>query len=160
MHVLDSNIFIQSHRVTYPFDVFPTFWEWLEQEFDNGHVISIDMVKEELRKGKDELTDWINDRDPSWFMPVSDKETQKHLATIATHVMESRQFRGPAKRKFLDGADPWLIAKAKADGLTVITQEKSDPQSKKKIFIPDICRTFNVECCNLVELMRILGARI
>ncbi len=70
------------------------------------------------------------------------------------------QFTPQAKREFLDCADPWLIAKAKAHNMIVVTHEKSSPESKKRIFIPDICKECGVEYCSTMDLMRALGARI
>ncbi len=56
-------------------------------------------------------------------------------------------------------ADPWLIAKAKTGKLTIVTEETSDPKSRKKIFIPDICKEHHVPYINTIGLIRSLGGR-
>lgn len=45
---LDTNIFIQVHRVNYPFDIFSSFWEKIIELAERGNIISIDKVKMEI----------------------------------------------------------------------------------------------------------------
>ena len=57
-----------------------------------------------------------------------------------------------------DVADPWLVASAKTLGFTIITFETSNPnlnnyQPSKYAKIPDVARVFDVEVCNLFEMM-------
>ena len=47
-YLLDSNVFIQAHRMHYPFDVVPSFWKKLVELSNKGIVISIDKVKKEI----------------------------------------------------------------------------------------------------------------
>lgn len=44
-YLLDSNIFIQAHRMYYPFDVVPSFWNKILELSNKGIIISIDKVK-------------------------------------------------------------------------------------------------------------------
>lgn len=56
-----------------------------------------------------------------------------------------------------DEADRWIVALAKCKGFTVVTHETSARIKKnppRPLYIPDICRALNVDCINLVELMR------
>ncbi|MFN8864329.1 MAG: DUF4411 family protein [Flavobacteriales bacterium] len=48
VYVLDSNFFIQAHRVYYPIDVASGFWDKVMQLAHERKVISIDKVKAEL----------------------------------------------------------------------------------------------------------------
>jgi hypothetical protein len=67
-YVLDSNFFIQAHRMHYPFDVFPSFWSTVLDLAQAGTIVSIDKVKSELLHNKDELTAWIeNNIHPNFF---------------------------------------------------------------------------------------------
>jgi hypothetical protein len=159
-YLLDSNVFIQARRVSYPFDVFPAFWDWLADEYQKGSIVSIKFVKDEIMPGGDELADWFKCQDSGWFLSVDDKETQRQLAEIANHVSGLQHIKHQGRQEFLSGADPWLIAKAKVNDMIVVTEEKSDPYCKKKPFIPDICMAFDVECCSRMDMMRALGARI
>jgi hypothetical protein len=47
-YLLDTNIFIQAHRVSYPFDIFNSFWEKIIELAERGNIISIDKVKMEI----------------------------------------------------------------------------------------------------------------
>lgn len=52
-----------------------------------------------------------------------------------------------------ENADTWLVAIAKLYGLTIVTQEKSKPNAKTKIHIPDICQVFSVDSIDLKEFL-------
>ena len=158
MHLLDANVFIEAKNFYYRFDTFPGFWEWLDSEQAKGQIASIEPICDELLRGNDELAAWIKERKESgWFLPVDDVETQQNLALIAAWVM-TQPFKEAAKPDFLSGGDPWLIAKAKTMGATVVTQETFDAQSRKKVKIPNVCRAFQVPYINSFDLLRQTGA--
>ena len=46
--VVDSNFFIQAHRITYPLDVAKGFWDKINKMAHAGTIISLDKVKSEL----------------------------------------------------------------------------------------------------------------
>ena len=71
--------------------------------------------------------------------------------------VNSRDYRDYAKDIFNRGADPWLIAFASVHQLTVVTLEKSEPQSRKDVKIPDVCIGFGVTCIDTFEMLRSLG---
>ena len=52
----------------------------------------------------------------------------------------------------------WTLME-KAEGLTLVTQEVSEPYSRKSIKLPDACNAIGVSCCNKYELLRALRAR-
>lgn len=60
-----------------------------------------------------------------------------------------------------DEADAWLVAYALADvdHRIIVTHEISQPESKKKIKIPDACAPFGVRHVNTIELFRQLQVR-
>ncbi len=58
-YLLDSNVFITAARNYYAFDLVPKFWHYLEECAKAGRIQSIDRVKTELHRGKDELADWV-----------------------------------------------------------------------------------------------------
>ncbi|HOB44367.1 MAG TPA: DUF4411 family protein [Bacillota bacterium] len=61
VYVLDANVFIQAATQYYAFDRVPSFWEGLIWHADNGRVHSIDRVRDELKKGNDDLWSWAHD---------------------------------------------------------------------------------------------------
>lgn len=57
-YLLDANFFIQAHRVYYPMDVVPGFWNKLIELAAGGRIGSIDKVRAELFTNEDDLTEW------------------------------------------------------------------------------------------------------
>ncbi|MFH1595355.1 MAG: DUF4411 family protein [Pseudomonadota bacterium] len=56
--VLDADVFITAKNLYYAFDLAPGFWKSLINHAGNGRILSIDYVKGELEKGKDQLAQW------------------------------------------------------------------------------------------------------
>lgn len=158
MYLLDSNVFIQAKNQYYSFETFPVFWDWLDVEENQGHIAFIQLICDELLKGNDRLAEWARERKNSgWFLPNTDTELQEFFPQIAEWVMK-QPFRHTAKLKFLDEADPWLIAKAKVIGATVVTLEAYKPDTKRKVEIPNVCRAFDIPYITTFELLRQRGA--
>lgn len=55
--VLDADVFMTAARSYYAFDVAPAFWDGLVREASNGRLLSIDRVKDEIQRGRDDLVD-------------------------------------------------------------------------------------------------------
>ena len=159
-YLLDANVFIQANNFYYPKDIFPGFWDWIEKQNKNKVIASIDSIRNELSRGDDELSEWAKTCDKKeWFLPEDDENTQNCFGDIVNWIQEHNQFKDVAKEEFIGVADPWLIAKAKSSNSTIVTQEKSAPNSKRKIYIPDVCNYFNVSYINTIDLIRTLGGR-
>jgi hypothetical protein len=156
--LLDANVFIEAKNRYYAFDICPGFWDWMDHIVSGGDVLSIIMVRDELIRGKDDLAEWIEERRHSrWFRPVDDPKTQRIFAEIVASV-QAADYRPAAKEKFLSGADPWLVAKAKTLGATVVTHEVASPDARKRVPLPNVCDQFNVPWKNTFEVLRALTA--
>jgi hypothetical protein len=156
-YLFDSNVFIEAKNRYYAFDICPGFWDWMDHvaKVDAGSIVN---VCDELRGGKDDLAKWANARRTQpWFLKVDDVDTQKLFQSVATFV-NNGPFKQAAKAKFLSGADPWLIAKAKIVGAKVVTHEVSAPDSKVRVPIPDVCTAFGVVCTQPHEALRSMAA--
>lgn len=154
-YLLDANVFIEAKNRYYAFDICPGFWEWMDSVCASAVDIgSIRNVRDELITGNDDLAEWAKARhDAAWFLKVDDEETQKLFASIAADIAGSG-YSTPAQSKFLGGADPWLIAKAKVLGATVVTHELPEPHAKKRVPIPNICENFGVPFANTFDTLR------
>ena len=155
-YLLDSNIFIQAHRVYYPFDVVPGFWSKLAELSKRGLICSIDKVKKEIcSREPDMLATWCEEElDASFFF---DSSVSINIYTdIISWAFSEVRFNQNAKEDFLatDLADPWLVAYAKQFDLAIVTHEVSLPFGKKKIKIPDVCNQFGVRFISLMEMFR------
>lgn len=164
-YIVDTNFFIQSHRITYPLDVAEGFWGKVIKIANEKKVISIDKVKNEISKNDDELKKWIKNNLPSdFFKPTDNQEILTSYAQIANWANSKNDFYVQrAINEFLDynNADAWLVAYAlslKENGL-IITQEISQPNRKNKIKIPDVCNAFNIQYKNTIEMFRSLGEK-
>lgn len=156
--LLDANVFIEAKNRYYAFDICPGFWSWMDNvcSTDVGSIVS---VRDELARGDDLLAEWTADRkDAAWFLAVDDYDTQNSFAEIADHVAHGH-YTDPAIAKFLSDADSLLIAKARAIGAKVVTHELPNPQSKKRVLIPDICQAFDVPYINTFDALREFSAK-
>ena len=159
LYLLDANAYIQAKNFHYRMEIVPGFWDWLDLQMGEGVAGTIDGVFAELTNGTDELADWARDRKGN-VLPVSDPETQQVFAEIANHVVTHESYAEPFISTFLDGADPWLIAKAATTGATVITHEVKVPDGAKRVKIPNICDQFGVPYCSTYDLMGELSAKL
>ncbi|WP_268846881.1 DUF4411 family protein [Flavobacterium aestivum] len=158
-YLLDSNIFIQAHRMHYPFDVVPGFWNKLVDLSNRGIIVSIDKVKKELCdiSTPDTLSNWcMDDFNGDFFIDTSsciDKYSE-----IALWVHSHPNYIQNAKDEFLitDLADPWLIAYAMKNNCTIVTHEISS-NSIKRVKIPEPCNHFGVPYTTLIQMFRNLG---
>jgi len=151
-YLLDSNTFIEAKNRYYTFDICPGFWEWLVNFGQGQSVLSLVHVKKEMQHGKDELADWITDLPNSYFIEA-EMPIQHKFKRIVNFVLQHNRFSLSEKSKFLDKADPWLIAAAMSEHVTVITQEKEVGNNSTKIKIPNICNHFEVPYLNIFELL-------
>jgi hypothetical protein len=117
VYVLDSNFFIQAHQVSYPLDIAFSFWNKVKQFADEGRIISIDKVKNELYDKNDLLKAWCKDNLPEDFF----KDTSYVMAAYGNvstwAISKSDHYLPNALNEFLDAdeADAFLIAYALAD---------------------------------------------
>lgn len=161
VYVLDSGVFIQAARHYYAFDVVPAFWSALVQSATNGNLVSIDRVKHELDRGKDDLTRWANGTFHPWFHATNQPDVLDAYARVMRWVQAQTQFTDGAKAEFAKAevADAWVIAYAKAKGRAVVTQEQFNPNRRNKVLIPNVCRGLDVPCVNTFDMLRSLGVR-
>ncbi|WP_321870910.1 DUF4411 family protein [Paraburkholderia tropica] len=158
MYLLDTNIFIEAQNRYYASDICPGFWNWLDDANARGVVASIGEVYDELAGRGDSLAQWIEARrGTGWFIDVSDAATQASFAEVVQHVESVARYTRPNKNLFLNGADPWLIAKAKTIGWGVATHEQYSENSTK-VKIPNVCRNFGVNSRDTFDVLRQLQA--
>lgn len=159
IYLLDTNIFITAKNEL-PIDVYPSFWQELSQLASNGIFKSIKKVEDEIRKGKDELVDWIDNNLPNDFFITESAETLVALSAVSQWATMNNVYTQAAKNEFASVADSWLIAEALSLSVTVITHETPDPSCKKRVKIPDVCNAVGVKFCNLNTAFRCLGVTI
>lgn len=162
-YCLDTSVYIQAHRTYYAFDLAPGFWIALKQHAENKILTSPISVYTELISGNDDLAIWAKDNKKVLFVEPDDPviEALRQIANFCNSRYEDAHW----VREFLSGADPWVIAQAKAHSLTVVTMEGNkgseevNPNSKRfrgKLKIPNLCAHFGVKFISTFELVRTL----
>lgn len=157
-YLIDTNCLITAHRAIYPFDVVPGFWTKMQALAASGTIVSIDKVKAEIYKNEDQLKQWCSSNLKASFFQDSSTILSDY-SDVVTWAATCGRFVQPAIADFLTAtrADAWLVAYAKAKGLTVATLETSEPTRKRVVKIPDACDQFNVPTVNIIGMFRQLG---
>lgn len=158
VYVVDSNFFIQAHRMTYPIDVVPSYWKKVEQLAAGKKLISIDKVKNEIFGHNDILEDWCRNHLPSDFFADSSGAIDQYKRIVEWALTRQNHYLPKAINEFLeaDSADAFIIAFALADleNRIVLTQETRDIYRKNKIKIPEVCAAFGIAYVNTIEMLR------
>ena len=158
-YALDTNVFIEAARRYYAFDLAPGFWKGLVIHSDGGVVASIDRVKDELDKGKDELSEWAKNHFSHAFQTTNDVDVLETYRRVMAWAQSQAQFTDPAKAAFAASADGWLVAYAAAKGSIVVTHEVMNREIKRRVPIPNVCQAFGVRFIDTFEMLRELGVR-
>ena len=161
-YIVDSNFFIQAHRSIYPLDIVQSFWIKIKSLSENSTIVSIDKVKKEIfdnSSHEDELKQWCNSNLPNDFFLNTDSVLQNYVTIVNWANSMSNHYNQNAIQEFLetDLADPWLVAFAISNNWTIVTYEKSEPNRKNRIKIPEVCNQFNVRYINTIEMLRELN---
>lgn len=150
-YLLDTNTFIEAKNDYYRFSFCPGYWVWLVNKNQEEIIYSIEKIKEELLAGNDDLTDWAKQSPKELFInQIPNLGTS--LALVAQWT-NSKNFTDPAKSVFFSSADYYLIAYAHALNYTLVTRERSDPNSRRRVKIPDACLGVGVKYMSPFELM-------
>ncbi len=153
-YLLDANTLIEAKNRYYSMTVCPAYWSWVQRSQGAGIVSSIEPIGDELKRGNDELAEWVKEQG-GLFLSVYDDPTQQAFADVAAHVASQANMMKPgALEEFLGGADPWLIAKAMAlKDAIVVTHEQFNLQIRRKYSIPNVCQHFGVQWIDTFELL-------
>ena len=147
IYIFDSSTLIDLFRHFY-LGRFPTLWQDFDILVSNKSIVSVSEVAKELQQKHDRLSEWVKNHRKIFLKPTSDElEFVKEIFNIP-HFQKLIK-----KRELLEGkpvADPFVIAKAKALGAFVVTQEDDKKNAAK---IPNVCRHFGIPCLNLEGFM-------
>jgi uncharacterized protein DUF4411 len=159
MYLLDSNVFISAKNAHYGMDFVPGFWNWIEIAHDAGVVYSVEAVRDELKDGEDELSEWVKKRPASFFKAV-DETALGELKKLGAWVDSNPQYTPAAVSTFLASADYFLVGQAKALDFVLVTHEMPAPTAKKRILIPDACVGISANYCLPWKMLRDQGVSL
>lgn len=158
-YLFDTNIFIRSKNEM-PEDVWPTFWMRMAELIRDGKIFTSEKVKEEIERGRDELTQWMKANATLGFYCSVDGDVLSKYSEVQNWAQSTGRFTPVALDDFARVADAYLVATAAAKGWTLVTYEVPDPNCKKRVKIPDACNALGVELCDLNTAFRDLGVRV
>jgi len=147
-YLLDSDVFIQAHRMHYGFSICPAFWKWIDREHAASKVFSIEQVREELIGSGDQLSEWVHCRKPM-FLDTEDAKAFESFKILSGWV--EREYAPAAQEQFFACVDFYLVGFAHAHGHIVVTHEKYADGFAVKI--PKACKAMGVPCINTFEML-------
>lgn len=143
MYLLDSNVLINAKNGYYPFSLVPGFWTWILNQAQSGRLFSVPSVKQELRDQEDQLSRWIRELPPSFWLSKSPGYALK-LQEIAQWAAESTQYTPEAIQVFYASADFHLVAHAADSSCRLVTDERSRASSRTRVMIPQVCEAMGI----------------
>jgi hypothetical protein len=152
IYCIDSSSFIDAGERYYPQDIFPAFWDKLEQLLDAGRLKAPITLLEELQRKDDDWRQWVYEREDKLIVPPDAAMFDAVRDVVAQYQLQNSHQFNPDK---LTG-DPFFIALAKCKGMTLITTELSRPGGFR---IPAICRPLGVDTITLLNMIRQEGWR-
>lgn len=146
IYSFDANSLITPWRVYYPIISFPALWGCFDELISMGRLKCAEPVFDEVKKGGDELSEWIEKRKDkvvyTWDEPI-----QVAVVNI------QRQFASLVDPNGPSGADPWVIALAKVVGGHVVTFEKKAGPGAKRVKIPNVCESLGISCLSVFDVI-------
>ena len=138
-------MFVTGKNLYYSFDICPGSWKSMVHHHREGRVFSIDRVRSEPLAGQrtEDLIRWVRGRVPTEFF----------LAVDTDAVAQTDH----ATAKFATGTDGWLVGCGRAHSTTVVTNERSAPESRREVKLPDVCDRFAVQPDNTFAMLRALN---
>jgi len=154
IYCIDTSALVNM-KILYPEDIFSSLWRNLESLINKGFLISPSEVLEELRKKDDELLKWALVH-KTMFKDLDADQLEKVRSIL-------RRFPGLVDfQKATPDADPFIIALAICeeqqrtlwDEHRIVISEEKPANSGARPKIPDVCKSYGVECISLTELFR------
>ncbi len=155
-YLLDANVFISAKNLHYGLDFCPAFWDWLVSQNALGNLFSIEKVGDEVQAVADELSQWASSLGVGFFLRP-DAAVFPSLAAVSSWAT-GQSYEAAAVSTFLQVADYYLVAQARAGGYTIVTHEIPSA-SIRKIKIPDACIGLGIKCMTPYEMLRTERAR-
>lgn len=161
--IIDTNILITAWKIRYPIDSFKAIWKWFEKRIIEGSIVICESVYNELKQGRDDLFNWLDSilkTNAIKFEQQSGDNVISSYSMVINYAANCGKYTFSALSEFGNNADGWVIAHALANAYILVTEELSNPYSKKSVKIPDICKPFGIQVINTVGMFRLLNLDI
>ena len=158
-YVIDSSSLIELNR-RYPIDVFPTLWKNVEDLINDGYLISHKEVFKEISVMDDSLNKWAK-KQKRLFRELDEKQMEivreilKKYPSLAKSDNESAAADPFVIALAVEmGSDPQKTLTSSVKGRIIVTEERL---RGNRVRIPFVCKEYNLECINIIEMCRVEG---
>lgn len=147
----DTSAILDGWRRNYPPDVFPAWWERVEEAIADGRLRATEEVLVELERKDDEVYAWAK-KHAGLFVAIDEAIQEAVTRILDQHekLLDTRANRS--------SADPFVIALAQVNGCAVVTGEQATG-SLTRPHIPDVCTALNVPVMTVLDVARAEGWR-
>jgi hypothetical protein len=145
----DTSSLLNGRRDLLPPATFPTLWANIEAMIGDECIQCVDVVRDELAKRDDDVHQWVKAQQ-GLFLPLS-HDVQREARGILT---QHQRLVGIGSGR--SGADPFVIALARARHGTVVTEETLSGNLARPR-IPDVCEAMQTPWLNLVGFVQEQG---
>jgi Domain of unknown function (DUF4411) len=155
IYCLDTSALISLGERYYPehVSVFKPIWNHIYKSIDDGEIISVDYVKKELEEKADDWRKKFITKADSMFHISESIEAE--YASIILEIEIGSQFLDNIHRKrFMKGADPWLIALAKS--LPDCTIVSGETKKLADYGLGVVCQELGVKHVGLVKFFEVI----
>ena len=163
-YIFDTNVILGAQKTYYRPTICPGFWEFMTHRHLAELLFSLDVVHDELlakadKYAREYLRVWLAQHSSAerFFLKAQDREVKRERDRMSQIIEANSSYNQTQVKRFLAGADLWLIAYAKVHGCVVVTEEQPAKPSSSKVSIPDICRLFGVPCRSTFDMLEELG---
>lgn len=167
MYLLDTNIYISFYDRYYPKENFPTFWEEFTKVL-NTNIVIPKIVTNETYQSEWFVKEFLAN---NYTKGLLDHKTYgEEWGSVLQHINSSDFYKENAlisERGWANDtiADGWLIAIAKKEQLTIVTDETKNANlnrvnPSKTCKIPDIASDLGVKCITMLDFFKEIGLKI
>ena len=144
-YIIDTNVLIDFND-SLPMDVYITQWKMIGENIESGKIIICEAVFNEIKKSV-ELKLWL-EKYKKLIEPCYSDKVLIEAKVIINDYPKLIDINNPS-----DQSDPYIIALAKLNRFTVLTNEKYY-EGSKKTKIPFICKEMLIKCINTHEFYK------
>ncbi|MEL7570529.1 MAG: DUF4411 family protein [Eubacteriaceae bacterium] len=142
-YIFDASSFLsQKENDRHPKSVYKQLWDNISNLIYEQKIVTCTEIRDEIKN--DETHDWF--RKCGCICLDITNEIQNNVILILEKKPKLIEFL-----KVKSSADAFLIATAMVYNLTVVTEESKEKYNK----IPDVCREFNINCINILDLCKV-----
>ena len=163
-YILDTNVILGAEKRYYRITICPGFWEFMSRRHSAELLFSLDVVHTELLANpgeydKEYMRVWLAQHsfEERFFLKAKDPAVKRERDRMGQIIEANSSYNQTQVKRFLAGADLWLIAYAKVYGCVVVTEERPADEASSELRIPNICRQFGVPCRNTFDMLEELN---